>query len=645
MLKLMSRYAMNSASRVLIARFRPTSLPGFEPIRTGITWRKFEYRNLAKLSLNDETQARKCMSDETYEKICTQARKEADLVSPHVDFTFWIEAIREATIVELSREDPWTDNQALIQVRRMSAKDLESQADLPQSKHEYEDTLDVIKLPLPIPLPAEEYPTAPQFLFIRPDEYALFKCFTQRKWCILTGNPGISKSWFQWKFILFCYRLDLFDRFSPVLEERPVERLKTEPFIPKLIVRTMAGCRSLFFFVGRNDQVLLVHHTPQKLDLITDANSTILWEPASSSTPVYYEGVEAHIIVTVSPDKDRIHEFKKRAKMFYMPCPGELQIRLMGQVYRRFATELENCPSDAEIHERVMNFGPFIRTALCWDSDELKEFIDERAIEINDLVTDPAKLRSRIQVMQPATGKSLSHRSAIFVIHRNSTAPFLGYTVCDYDFSCVNVLRLTQVAIAQMRIDVVKTHLIAINRGEIGLSERLHIFLERILELYTLDKGIKWDHRRMQLEGNNRQTKWTPFKLSFKKVERTKTFFQNMEPGVLYYPDDTTFPLVDLYYKDKYGKLFGIQATMAEKHAKDVSVYQSFYDEIGTCPRTVPLQLNYLIMPCNTDHFSKPYFPPSQFWENVKSEEWLLWKKNISFFALVPPSNFEAKKS
>ena len=105
----------------------------------------------------------------------------------------------------------------------------------------------------------------------------------------------------------------------------------------------------------------------------------------------------------------------------------------MGQVYRRFAMELNNCPSDAEIHERD-KIGPFVRTALCWSSDELEQFIYNRAIEVNGLVTDQSKLRSRIQVMQPAFGKCLSYRSAISLIHRNSTAPFLGYTVCDYDF-------------------------------------------------------------------------------------------------------------------------------------------------------------------------------------------------------------------
>jgi len=100
---------------------------------------------------------------------------------------------------------------------------------LPESKHEYEDTL---------PIPTKKL-IAPQFLYIRPDEYALFNCFGQRRWCILTGNPGISKSWFQWKFILFCYRQDLFDQFSPLEEgEQIVEPKEDEESFKKRKLKT-----------------------------------------------------------------------------------------------------------------------------------------------------------------------------------------------------------------------------------------------------------------------------------------------------------------------------------------------------------------------------------------------------------------------
>jgi len=593
--------------------------------------------------------------NEFHTKIYTQACEEADKVRPHVAFTAWIKAIREATIVELLPEVDWTDNETIIQVRRMTAQDLESHVDLPESKHEYEDTLHVIKLPLPIP--GVNLSDASQFLFVRPDEYALFKCFTLHQKCILTGNPGISKSWFQWKFILFCYRLDLFDRFAPVIEEilldvpktedqmskEQVQVIPAEPFIPQLIVRTEAGQESWLFFVGLKADVLRVKHDITSIREFTDENTTILWEPRETSTPVFYSGVQARIIATVSPNEARIHDFLKEAIMFFMPCPSELQIRLIGQVYRRFSKELKNRHTDAEIHQRVKNFGPFIRTSVCWESIKMKRFIDNRLEEIEGLVTDPTKLRSRIQIMEPVTGKRLSHRSVRFVVHRDSTAAFLGYTHDNYEFSCDDVPRLIQVAIAKMAIHLVKAHLIAINQDGIGLSDRLPVFLERIFEFHCIDKGIIWSYCPMLLKRNNGPLNWGPFWVKkFKSVERIITTFQSMEENVLYYPANKSFPLVDMYYKNKSG-LVGIQATMGKEHSKNVSVYQNFYDQIGTSPETTPLKLYYLIMPCNIDSFeTKDKFPPGKFWKDVKSGIAPQWKKNITFFALLPPSSFEA---
>jgi len=40
-------------------------------------------------------------------------------------------------------------------------------------------------------------------------------------------------------------------------------------------------------------------------------------------------------------------------------------------------------------------------------------------------------------------------------------------------------------------IEVVREHLIGIHQGYIGLSEQLPVFLERIFELHSIDKGIK----------------------------------------------------------------------------------------------------------------------------------------------------------
>ena len=460
MTKLMSRYSMSIVIQVFIARLRPASVRGFGPIRTGIARQKFEYRNFASFEKNDEESFKnKEIQDEFHKKI----RKQVDELPVYSvvanDFTAWIKAIQNASILELGSKDPWTDNETLIQVRRMRAQDLESQVDLPESEHEYEDYLDVIKLPLPITI--EKASDAPQFLFIRPDEYALFKCFGLQDWCILTGNPGISKSWFQWKFILFCYRPDLFDKFSP-FKEKLLEGFKTEdqtsteqeqvvpakPFIPKLIVRTVAGSKSLFFFVGLEADVQLVEHTPQQLDRITDEHTTILWEPGSSLTPVYYEGVKARIIATVSNEK-LFHEFNKRAEMLHMPCPSELQIRLMGQIYQRFATYLENCPTDEEICERLRTVGPFIQIVLCWSTYKIAKFKYLRRKEIETIVRYNGLLQHALESPEEIMLKgNPSHRLVRYVVQRDSADRLLGYAWEHHQFSCKEVLGVFSEVIA-----------------------------------------------------------------------------------------------------------------------------------------------------------------------------------------------------
>jgi len=69
---------------------------------------------------------------------------------------------------------------------------------------------------------------------------------------------------------------------------------------------------------------------------------------------------------------------------------------------------------------------------------------------------------------------------------------------------------------------------------------------------------------------------WINFSVKLNLVEHTITKFQNMNAGVLYYPTDQSFPLVDMYYNVEVGKLVGIQATLSNKQAKTELTYQRF---------------------------------------------------------------------
>jgi len=139
------------------------------------------------------------------------------------------------------------------------------------------------------------------------------------------------------------------------------------------------------------------------------------------------------------------------------------------------------------------------------------------------------------------------------------------------------------------------------------------------------------------------QMEWQKFTLKLKHLNQTITTYENMAKNVLYYPAYCSFPLVDMYYKDENDNLVGIQATMAEKHAKPPKTYMSFYRMIGTNPEKKPLKLYFFFLPRHTQHYSQDSYTETQFWLQVKAGIPEQLKKNIAFYALLPPANFGAE--
>ena len=90
------------------------------------------------------------------------------------------------------------------------------------------------------------------------------------------------------------------------------------------------------------------------------------------------------------------------------------------------------------------------------------------------------------------------------------------------------------------------------------------------------------------------------------------------------------------YYLEENEKLIGIQATLVKKHAKRVSVYEKFYNDIQTSPENTKLHLYYLILPRWIKYYERESYPQSQFYLGVQSGIDSKWKENIEFYALYP---------
>jgi hypothetical protein len=361
----------------------------------------------------------------------------------HADFSAWIQAIRNAAILQLDPSDEWKEDADIIQVITIGKNDLDYEAHVPEPRperrygHQYDEYLYVIKLPMAIPIEQEDLKS--NIIFIRPDDISLFECCQTAQWCTLVGNRGISKSWFQWKYILLCYRQDLFHLLKSLKPEKVTfnarqQRLETNedvmflliqrnPVLPKLIVQTVAGKKSLFFYLNQSNDVFYAEHSSGALKFCTDEDSLILWEPGKENTPVEYHLCVSQIIATVSPHEKQFPEFQSEAITLYMPCPSELQIRLMGQILREFG----KYPNDEEVHRRVRKYGPFITSSLFWSEFELNEFRNERDMEIERIHSSGKTLLDGIGSSTYASESPFFSHMIRFVVLRNSSNRCGGY--------------------------------------------------------------------------------------------------------------------------------------------------------------------------------------------------------------------------
>ena len=79
----------------------------------------------------------------------------------------------------------------------------------------------------------------PSTLFFRKFYPALLNNLLKSKYSILTGNPGISKSWFHW-YILYCVvRGDVVNGFNPTLIARLVSNRQLVFIFPGSIAPTL----------------------------------------------------------------------------------------------------------------------------------------------------------------------------------------------------------------------------------------------------------------------------------------------------------------------------------------------------------------------------------------------------------------------
>lgn len=425
-------------------------------------------------------------------------------------------------------------------------------------------------------------------IFVRSFYDELFKKLLGEKRSILMGNPGISKSWFQWYMMYrICNNIDIGPNYAGC--HKP----------PKVVVRQTGESLLTFYFpeseVGMFTDVKSILY-------VLDPNVTLyLYEPRDCLKEPPFAAIRLPIMMTCSPDERRYKEFKKHgASMYHMPTWTLDELLLLGK-YLRTHHKPEVDFSEAAIKERYDRFGGILRYVLPVKTETVKEAEQKQS--------------SAISVTKPVN---------IFVPHANiekvdSNKENISHFILQYKVQCngeegdfknfIMVIASTYVK-HKLAYDLKDEELVEyigylkqMFMGKPQLSETFQLVVYNALVLPNI---FKW-----QIFKNDR---WIDHEWGLSKKEKLSKgdeMVENMQPGVLYYPVDMQFPAVDfVFVKDiqkskKKKQAYCVQVTFSSSHKKPLRVYEKLYARLGMDPQLDEMFVYIISQPKYVDGYAK----------------------------------------
>lgn len=430
-------------------------------------------------------------------------------------------------------------------------------------------------------------------LFIRDFYHRYFDLLRKEDKSVVMGNPGVSKSWFQW-YIL--YRL-VNEKEIPNLG--PNHLNSREP--PKVIVRQV-GDSKLFFYFPLHDKV---YRTSSNfyLDDLNPNSALYLFEPDTS----YVEPRTCRLqtITTCSPDRRRYKEFCKHGGISrYMPCWNLDELQTVGAYVAAHCDEsLKDFYAPEAIEERYDRFGGIFRYVI----PGKKSLVEQAKKEQDDVIGNTKPEDS----FEPSAGiekrddrkNNISHFILKYDVQyggeyegkENEFTNFDMTYTSNYVRLCMADKKISDEAYMKMLWNL---RLIFIG----GRRNDPHLFEHVVCEDVEKQK-LKWE----VFEAGE----WVKHDWGFEKwefVSKGKESTMNMKPGILYYPADENFPLLDfVFVKMEQGKkrVFGIQVTFAKTHAKDLSVHHQAYKRLGMKLNQDELRVYVIPNPLHAKLYSK----------------------------------------
>ena len=426
----------------------------------------------------------------------------------------------------------------------------------------------------------------PSTIYLRNFYPALLKCLLDIRYSVLTGNPGISKSWFHWYI--------LYQMVNKNVVHHDVE-------VPKLIVRQIARTELLFIFphdckAFRTTSVDL-GHTILLRNFHHDA-VLILVEPMySKEEPIVYSGIKT--ILTCSPDQQRYKEFlKKGAGKVFMPVWSLDELKAVGAHIRHHSGQ-KLLDSD-KIEERYHRFGGIFRHVIPVSSNavvnaerlQAQVLGRTRPVDVFFKGTDIEKLDDQKD--------NISH----MLLHYD-----VNYEEEDFmQFEMVFASEYVKKMIEQedSNDEDLHTSVVQLNRMFRGGRNEDHFVFEHVVY-----QGLRRSDWKWEIYHEERQ-EWVNCKFEFKAGQlvdkEDEEILKNMQTNILYRPLNPQFSTIDMLWVelDEHGQkeFFGIQVTFAKEHSKSVLIYENLREDLGIKPEE-KFNIYFITNPCHAETYAR----------------------------------------
>ena len=410
-------------------------------------------------------------------------------------------------------------------------------------------------------------------------------CSSSRR-VVLLSNPGTGKSVFQFYMLARFLNPALFAGDGGQGPTPYGARTFGFAVPPKVVVRQVLGDTIQVWFLEQQ----VVYNIDEK----TIGAVLRCFDPATMVyffEPMKVKGVEPFAnddefnlstLATVSPDISRFHEFLKVAALKYMPLFTENELLAIGRDMRArpdFKSKKKALYEDDAIRNRFKRYNGIIRHVLPQDVDTLKklEIVREKAV-------------NNVDASQVVAGdlmhQTISHYVAVFKVDESD------FSTADLDVVSAKVLRdiikRSKALALTEQIRVLQQYSELMYKRAEGIPSAL--FENVVAHHLTSAGGVKWHARTVNVGADGKAAKGTaqgtmkPLHLQLSKlVEDEVPQYAAMEPDVLYKSSSSNFPMCDMVYKDKEGKLVCIQVSLERKSSRtvEVSVFQKFCKSMG----------------------------------------------------------------